>query len=647
MKKQSELFIIPVFMVIMIGSLLSGSVWAKEIKTGSRSKLDGASIQTVTELSLQESIDGSSWTAVYGNLTSGYTMALDPANTYEYLDVETLTGTVADGDYGFILDEQDVPDYFYSYWAGKGVVSGATGWQGLMWQIINGQQPMYYLRVAGTEYDLIDGLSYLLYGSTTTERLKVNGDYPLGHYTFEGTVDGQYMIVGITFTRQATVSIVGETFTIDGCGFIDLYIHLDNVHDLYALDVTVEFEETMVEVMDLDLAAGVNLEPVSGLFEAAYWVINEANNGTGVIRYATTQYRPSEPATGSGNIAKIRLRAKALGTSSISITEMTLSDRDGYLVGLPLAAPITYQVTTQFTAAGGLDLGITRMDAATVQLNWPAQAVETVETFTLHRSTLPYFTPEETTVYQTITNNGTVATYDDEVLGNVDDNYFYTLQLTCDSGFKSPYAWQVGKFEYMLYETNTTDFSWVGFVLENDSILDSQDLADHVEDNIFTGQVSVKTLTRWNASGQSTTTYNHTTGTSIFDVFVKYPYRVEIDITNPVTTNSTVIWAQVGRLPQITENTYTLYETNTTDFTWVLHPLDLVSVTNTLQLADHIRANASASVNVLAIGRWNGTGQSFTSILTPVGGTSSFETRFGYPYRIESDIQSGTTVTWP
>jgi len=283
-----------------------------------------------------------------------------------------------------------------------------------------------------------------------------------------------------------------------------------------------------------------------------------------------------------------------------------------------------------------------------VQLNWPAQSTELVQSYTLHRSTLPYFTPDTSTVYATIPNDdGTVATYDDAVLGNVVDNYFYTMQITCDSGLESPYAWQVGKFEYTLYETNTTDYTWIGFVLDNPALIDSQDLADHVEDNIFSGQVLVKTISGWNANGQGTTTYSHTNGTSIFPVSVKYPYRVEIDITNPVTTNSTVIWAQVGRLPVITENTYTLYETNTTDFTWILQPLEMTAITNTLQLADNIRANASASANVLAIGRWNETGQSVTTVLTPIGGTTSFITRFGYPYRVETDVAAGTTVTWP
>ena len=616
------------------------------------------STQNVVCLTLKESNDDQiTWETLEGDLCSGYIMPLALANPYEYIDVDTLVGSIEnDGDYPFYLDEDNVPDDFFHYWAEKGVTAtAALDWQIAMWKIITGQEPMFYLRVTGTEYDLIDGYSYLTKGSTTEDKLKVNGDYPLGHYTFEGTVDGNYMVVEMNFTRVATVTLGGGPFVIDGCGYLDLYIYLEDVTNLYALDVSLEFDPEFVEVVDLDsVASGINLEAVIDEelgFDASYFAFNEADNTTGTIRFTATQLNPAEPATGSGNVAMIRLRAKQIGESTITMTEAMLSDRDGYLVGLPVELG-SEMITTQFSESNAsLDLGIIRLDAGTVQLQWPAQSTDLVNTYTLHRSTLPYFTPDPTpgtgTVYQTITNNGTVATFDDAVLGNVVDNYFYTLQLTCDSDLVSPYAWQVGKFEYTLYETNTTDYSWIGFIFENATLVDSQNLANHIEDNIFSGQVIVKTVSRWNALSQGTTTYNHTTGTSKFSVFVKYPYRVEVDIINPATSNGTVIWAQVGRLPVITENTYTLYETNTTDFTWVLQPLEMTGITNTLQLADHIRANASASANVLAIGRWNGTGQSVTTVLTPVGGTTSFVTRFGYPYRVETDVAAGTTVTWP
>jgi hypothetical protein len=609
------------------------------------------STQNVVCLTLKESNDDQvTWETLEGDLCSGYIMPLALANPYEYIDVDTLVGSIEnDGDYPFYLDEDNVPDDFFHYWAEKGVTAtAALDWQIAMWKIITGQEPMFYLRVTGTEYDLIDGYSYLTKGSTTEDKLKVNGDYPLGHYTFEGTVDGNYMVVEMNFTRVATVTLGGGPFVIDGCGYLDLYIYLEDVTNLYALDVSLEFDPEFVEVVDLDsVASGINLEAVIDEelgFDASYFAFNEADNTTGTIRFTATQLNPAEPATGSGNVAKIRLRAKSLGESYITMTEATLSDRDGYLVGLPVELG-SEMITTQFSESNAsLDLGIIRLNPTTVQLQWPDQSVEAVTSYTLHRSTLPYFTPGSGTVYRTITNNGSVATFDDEVLGNVEYNYFYTMQITCGSGLESPYAWQVGKFEYTLYETNTTDFTWVGLVLDiQPNLVTAQDLADHIESNSY-GEVTVKTVSEWNAQPQGYTVFYNEYSFGDFTLSLKYPYQIEIELPN--TTNSTTIWAQVGPLPQITSDDYQLYDTNTTDFTWILQPLDYVNINSTNALAVDIENKAGVGTEVWSVSEWNGDAQQFTIYLHQYE-YGNFPTRFGYPYQLEVNLTTGNFVTWP
>ena len=69
-------------------------------------------------------------------------------------------------------------------------------------------------------------------------------------------------------------------------------------------------------------------------------------------------------------------------------------------------------------------------------------------------------------------------------------------------------------------------------MLENDEIIDSQDLGDDIESHIYSGTVTVKTISRWNGNGQGYTTYNHVFGISIYDVDVKQPYRIEVDIAD-------------------------------------------------------------------------------------------------------------------
>jgi hypothetical protein len=269
-----------------------------------------------------------------------------------------------------------------------------------------------------------------------------------------------------------------------------------------------------------------------------------------------------------------------------------------------------------------------------------------VNKYHLYRSTTPYFYPGGT-AYQEISNPGTgTLTFNDAVLGNLADNYFYALRAECTtpSGTLSAASDQVGKFEYELFETNGTDFAWVGLVLEvSPALSNASQLANHIQTN-STGAVTVKTITRWNASSQNSTTYNHLLGLSPFPTLLKNAYRVEVDL--PSTSVGTVIWAQVGKLPEITDDTYTLHETTGTDYTWILQPLDMTSISSAKSLASHIVDNSSGPVGVLSIGRWNGLSQNFTSFNSQLG-TGNFATRFGYPYRVEVNVNIGTTVTWP
>ncbi len=142
----------------------------------------------VTALSLEQSPDKTAWTAVAGDLAGGYTMELDPAQAWYYLDVASLTAnrTLADGYYGFTLGQTGLPAGWLAYWAAKGVVKGAPGWQGVMWQIINGTAPIFYLKVSSGSFMLVDGLGHAL--GQPDDFLRVNGDYPLGTYSYSGSV---------------------------------------------------------------------------------------------------------------------------------------------------------------------------------------------------------------------------------------------------------------------------------------------------------------------------------------------------------------------------------------------------------------------------------------------------------------------------
>ena len=156
-------------------------------------------VPIISDITLSVSMDMISWDMlVLGEDGFELCMNGDP-DTYYYLDGDMMSNVALEQDYlnPFYQDEVPEGSYFWTYWANKGVVAGATGWQGLMWEIITGTLPIFYVNWDGTDYQLIDGLQYQLYlagvpGYTGEEILRINGDYPEYVYEYNGTLMGEY-----------------------------------------------------------------------------------------------------------------------------------------------------------------------------------------------------------------------------------------------------------------------------------------------------------------------------------------------------------------------------------------------------------------------------------------------------------------------
>ncbi len=142
------------------------------------------------EAELIVSEDQNVWETALGDLEGGYLVRLDEMIEHYYLNLGDNTSSnvpFMEDMYPFFLDPGSVPEGFYDYWAGRGVVEGAAGWQGTMWEIINGNQPTFYIKVEGEvdqEFSLVDGLQFLV--GNGEMYLTVPGDYPLGSYMYTG-----------------------------------------------------------------------------------------------------------------------------------------------------------------------------------------------------------------------------------------------------------------------------------------------------------------------------------------------------------------------------------------------------------------------------------------------------------------------------
>jgi hypothetical protein len=139
------------------------------------------------QLKLMSSTDLVAWSHVPGNEISDFKLKIDPKMPWYYLDVMSLKplNPIDNGLYGFTV-AAPYPDGYFAYWASRSVVSGAVGWQGIMWQIINGNLPIFYLKVDGTDYMLVDGLQYAAFG--VEQPLRVDGTYLTGTYSYVGSV---------------------------------------------------------------------------------------------------------------------------------------------------------------------------------------------------------------------------------------------------------------------------------------------------------------------------------------------------------------------------------------------------------------------------------------------------------------------------
>ncbi len=173
--------------------------------------------QTITDLGLEVSSDDNPgvWSTVPGNLVTGFNLQLDPLTSggYYYLRSANVvtSGPVPDADYPFLVT--GYPSTFFQYWDARGVnVSATPGtWQEWMWQIINGSQPQFYVRVGGggTTFELIDGLLHDF--ASTDTYLRINDDYPSGAYSYSGNVNGTQINVNtLTESTYSSIPTISE-----------------------------------------------------------------------------------------------------------------------------------------------------------------------------------------------------------------------------------------------------------------------------------------------------------------------------------------------------------------------------------------------------------------------------------------------------
>jgi hypothetical protein len=128
----------------------------------------------------------------------------------------------------------------------------------------------------------------------------------------------------IRFVPSSTSAQVGDTVNVD--------IVIDDVSDLFAIEVHIAFDAGHLQVLDDNPAeTGTQILPGS-LFpksDPSYVVVNQVDNTAGTVDFAITLLAPEAPLDGNGTLATIRFAAHMAGTAQLSWVFTQMADNNG------------------------------------------------------------------------------------------------------------------------------------------------------------------------------------------------------------------------------------------------------------------------------------------------------------------------------
>ncbi len=159
-------------------------------------------------------------------------------------------------------------------------------------------------------------------------------------------------LIGGAFARAetATVRVDPEFGTVEVGETTDIEFIIQDVSDLYGIDIQVDYDALLLEVVDAD-AGRDGIQVTEGEFPYPDFVAeNDADNSTGTIRYVVTQLNPRDPAEGSGVIMTVRFRGLDVGTSVLEIQRADLVTSSA----LQIDSQISWGELTVESSTGGV-----------------------------------------------------------------------------------------------------------------------------------------------------------------------------------------------------------------------------------------------------------------------------------------------------
>jgi LysM repeat protein len=122
-------------------------------------------------------------------------------------------------------------------------------------------------------------------------------------------------------------------------GTTTLEIRVENVVNLYAVDIELKFDQTRLQVQDADPNKdSIQIAP-GDFLKLGFVEGNDGDNSTGVVHYVATQTAPSPPVSGNGLLASITFEGTALGNSDLIFSSVALVGLNGTEVQ-PISADV-------------------------------------------------------------------------------------------------------------------------------------------------------------------------------------------------------------------------------------------------------------------------------------------------------------------
>ncbi len=137
----------------------------------------------------------------------------------------------------------------------------------------------------------------------------------------------------IAYAQNETAELgVFENFQVSPGSSIQVPVSIRKVSNLYGVDFTLNFDPTIVKIVDDDPVTPGIQASLGGFLDPGLLLFNIADNENGTYRFTMSQYNPSEAKSGEGILVVINFTGIAVGESQISISSVELADRRGVAI---------------------------------------------------------------------------------------------------------------------------------------------------------------------------------------------------------------------------------------------------------------------------------------------------------------------------